>query len=181
MDMSWTSGMSLGMRVALFLLCQAAALTAIVVGLATLDNPIHEEIATFAASWLVYTMMTGFLLGTYDHFHLRRYKSGKVDLIRTWRIAFVPFPPRPIDVRAYFSVTTGASEYANWWDWLIFCILLSAGIIPALIYWYFAIHKTEYFVGLCGEHEHIEEKVYRGWSKERMLEIQQTLGDALTA
>ena len=50
LDMSWTSGMSLGTRVVLFLLCQAAALTAIVVGLATLDNPIHEEIATFASS-----------------------------------------------------------------------------------------------------------------------------------
>ena len=39
----------------------------------------------------------------------------------------------------------------------------------------------EYFVALCGEHEHIEEKVYRGWNKERMAEIQQTLRDALTA
>jgi ssDNA-binding Zn-finger/Zn-ribbon topoisomerase 1 len=181
MERSWDSGMSLRTRVKLFLVCQAAALTAIAAGIAMLDNPIREEIATFIFSWMVYSAMTGFLLGTFDHFHLKRYKSGKVDLTRTWRIGFWPFPAHEIDVRAYYSVTSGAGEYANWWDWLIFFILLSPGIIPALLYWYFAIHKIEYFVGLCGEHEHIEEKVFRGWDKERMLEIQQTLRDALTA
>jgi hypothetical protein len=181
LDMSWDSGMSLPTRVLLFLICQAAAWTAIIVGLATLDNPIGEEIATFVFSWMVYTAMTGFLLGTYDHLHLKRSKSGKIDLTRAWRICFWPFPAQAIDVRAYFSVTSGAGEYANWWDWLIFCILLSPGIVPALLYWYFAIHKTEYFVGLCGEHESLEEKVYRGWDRERMLEIQRTLRAALTA
>jgi DNA-directed RNA polymerase subunit M/transcription elongation factor TFIIS len=180
MDMRWDSGMSLSMRVTLFLVCQTAALTAIIAALATLDNPLHEAIATFAFSWMVYAAMTSFLLGTYDYFLLKRSKSGKTTLTRTWRIAFWPFPAREIDVRAYFSVISGAGEYANWWDWLIFCILLSAGIFPALLYWYFAIHKTEYFVGLCGEHEHLEEKVYRGWNRERMLEIQQTLRDAVT-
>ena len=180
LDMSWDSGMSLPTCILLFLVCQAAAWTAIIAGIATLDNPIREELATFILSWMVYTAMTGFLLGTYDHMHLKRSKSGKTILSRAWRVCFWPFPPREIDVRAYFSVTSGAGEYANWWDWLIFCILLSPGIVPALLYWYFAIHKTEYFVGLCGEHESLEEKVFRGWDKERMLEIQQTLRDALT-
>ncbi len=181
LDVSWNSGMSPLTRVLLFLLCQAAAWTAIIAGIAIFDNPIREELATFGFSWMVYTTMTGFLLGTYDHLQLHRSKSGKVSLTRTWRICFWPFPPREIDMRPYFSVASGAGEYAKWWDWLIFCILLSPGILPALLYWYFAIHKTEYFVGLCGEHESLEEKVFRGWDKEQMLQIQHTLRDALTA
>ena len=180
LEQSWDSGMSPQMRVVLFLLCQMAAITAIAAGFATLDNPIREEIATFVFSWMVYTAMTGFLLGTYDHLDLKRSKSGKVELKKTWRIAFVRFPAHEMDLRAYFGVTSGAAEYANWWNWLIFCFLLLSGIFPALVYWYVAIHKTEYFVGLCGEHESLEEKVYRGWDKERMAEIQQTLRDALT-
>jgi hypothetical protein len=167
-------------RILLFLVCQAAAWTAIIAGIATLDNPLREELTTFILSWMVYTAMTGFLLGTYDHLHLKRSKSGKITLTRAWRVCFWPFPPREIDLKAYFSVTSGAAAYATWWEWLVFCILLSPGIVPALLYWYFAIHKTEYFVGLCGEHESLEEKVFRGWDKERMLEIQQTLRDALT-
>ncbi len=180
-DESWDSGMAPSTRWLLFLICQAAAWTAMIVGFTTLDNDKWEMIATFACSWLIYTAMTGFLLGTYDHLHLKRSKLGKIALSRAWRVCFWPLPPREIDLRAYVSVTCGAAEYATWWEWLIFCCLLSAGILPALIYWYLAIHKTEYFVGLCGEHESLEEKVFRGWDKERMGEIQQMLRDALTA
>ena len=180
LDQSWDCGMSLQLRVILFALCQAAALTAFVLGLATLDNPIGEMIATFIVAWMTYTVMTGFLLGTYEHIHLKRSKSGKIDMTRTWRIAFVPFPAQEIDLRSRFGVTCGADEYAKMWDWIMLAVLLGSGIVPALIFYYFAIHKDRYFVGLCGEHESLEEKIYRGWDREQMLEIQHTLRDALT-
>jgi ssDNA-binding Zn-finger/Zn-ribbon topoisomerase 1 len=181
LDQSWDCGMSLQLRVILFLLCQAAALTAFALGFALLDNPIREMIATFVITWMFYTAMTGFLLGTYEHVHLKRHKSGKIDLSKTWRIGFIRFPPHEIDLRSRFGVTCGADEYAKLWDWIMLFVLSGSGIVPAVIFWYFVIHKTKYFVGLCGEYESLEEKVYRGWDRERMLEIQQTLRDALTA
>jgi DNA-directed RNA polymerase subunit M/transcription elongation factor TFIIS len=181
LDQSWDCGMSLQLRVILFLLCQAAALTAFALGFAILDNPIREMIATFVFAWMTYTVMTAFLLGTYEHIHLKRSKSGKIDLTKTWRIGFVRFPSAEIDLRSRFGVICGADEYAKMWDWLMLIVLLGSGIVPAVIFYYFAIHKTKYFVGLCGEHESLEEKIYRGWDREQMLEIQHTLRNALKA
>ena len=180
-DQSWDCGMSLQLRVILFLLCQAAAVTAFALGFAVLANPIREMIATFIFTWMIYTMMTAFLLGTYEHIHLKRYKSGKIDLRKTWRIGFVRFPSAEIDLRSRFGVMCGADEYAKLWDWLMMFVLFGSGIVPGVIFWYFAIHKDKYFVGLCGEHESLEEKIYRGWNREQMLEIQRTLRDALKA
>jgi hypothetical protein len=179
-DRSWDSGMPLKTRVMLFVLCQAAAVTAIVVGFLTVEDSPAVQIPTFGISWLIYTAMTGFLLGTFDHVHLKRYKSGRVDLVRMWRIGFIPCPREEIDVRAYFGVIDGAVSHAGVWEWFIFIVLLGSGIVPAVIYWYCAIHKTEYTVALTNEHENPEIKVYRGWSQDQMHEIHQTLRDAMT-
>lgn len=179
LERSWDSGTSLRMRIILFLLCQAAALTAIGVGFLTLeDAPV--EVATFAISWIVYTAMTAFLLGTYDHIDLKRFKSGKVDLVRAWRIAFVPVAPEKIDVSDYFGVVAGRGEHAGFFEWVVFFILLGSGVVPALIYYYCAIHQTEYYVALTNEHGNPEVKVYRGWSEERMREVQDALKTAMT-
>jgi DNA-directed RNA polymerase subunit M/transcription elongation factor TFIIS len=179
-DRSWDSGMPLKTRLMLFGLCQVMALTAIIAGFLSIEDSPAVQIPTFGISWLIYTAMTGFLLGTFDHIHLKRYKSGRVDLVRMWRIGFIPCPQEEIDVRAYFGVTNGATAYAGLWEWLVFLILLGSGIVPAVVYWYCAIHKIEFSVSLTNEHENPEIKVYRGWSEEQMQEINQTLRDAMT-
>ena len=180
LERSWDSGMALGTRIVLFLLCQAAALTAIGVGLMVLGDSLSVEVTTFGLSWLVYTAMTAFLLGTYDHGDLKRFRSGRADLMRAWRVGFVPLPPEKIDVRDYFGVSGGSGEGAGFWEWLVFLILLVSGIVPAVVYWYCAIYLTEYYVALTNEHGHPEVKVYRGWSRERMQEIQEALRTAMT-
>ncbi len=180
LERSWDSGMSLWTRILLFLLCQAAALIAIGVGLMELEDSLSVEVATFAVSWLVYTAMTVFLLGTYDHIDLKRFRSGRVDLVRAWRIGFAPLAPEKIDVREYSGVVGGRGEHAGFWEWLVFLILLISGVVPAVVYWYCAIYQTEYYVALTGVHGTVEAKVYRGWSQERMQEIQEALRTAMT-
>ena len=179
-DRSWDSGMPLKTRILLFALCQAMALLAIVVGFLSVEDSPAVQIPTFGISWLIYTAMTAFLLGTFDHIELKRYKSGRVDLVRMWRIGFIPCPQEEIDVRAYFGVIYGSAVHAGFWEWLVFLILLLSGIVPAVVYWYCAIYKTEFSVALTNEHENPEIKIYRGWSQEQMHEIHQTLRDAMT-
>lgn len=180
LERSWNSGISPPMRVVLFLLCQGAALTAIGAAFLTLEDSLSVEIPTFVISYVVYTALTAFLLGTFDHIDLKRFKSGRVDLVRAWRIAFVPLAPAKIDVREYFGVIGGRAEYAGFWEWVVFAILFGSGVVPALIYFYCAIYKTEFFVALTNEHGNPEIKVYRGWNEEQMHEIQEALQTAMT-
>jgi len=78
------------------------------------------------------------------------------------------------------GVANGARSHSGFWEWLIFFNLLGSGIVPAVIYYYCVIHRTEFTVALTDEHGYPEVYVYRGWSEEQMHEVQQTLRDAMT-
>jgi len=176
----WDSGMSLRTRFLLFLLCQLGALAIIAFASTTVEDSLLGEVVTFGFSWVVFTGMTGFILGTFDHIGLKRYKSGRVDLTKAWRVCFYPMPLQKIDVRDYSGVITAARSHGDWLAWLIFIVLLTGGCFPALVYWYCVIYKTEYLVALTNAHETAEIYVYRGWSAEQMDEIKQMLRDAMT-
>lgn len=178
-ERSWDSGMPPRLRRTLFLLCQLAAFMAIVAGFMTVEDPPLIAVPTYGLSWLVYTVMTAFMLGTYDHSELKRHRSGRVELTRTWRFGFIPRQPTKIDVRDYSGVSTGVT-HVDWWEWIIFISLFGFGVVPAIIYWYCAIYKVEYRVALTKDHEVPEIYVYRGWNPEQMHEIKQILRDALT-
>jgi hypothetical protein len=180
LECTWDSGMPLRTRLVLFLLCQAAALIAVGIGFITMEDDLAIAIPTFGLSWIIYTAMTAFLVGTFNHGHLKRYKSGRVDLSLRQRVGFIPMPPKEIDVRAHCGVTTGATANNSLVDWLIFLFLLMSAVFPAIVYWYCALYKINYTVTLTGEHQAPEELVYSGWSEEQMHEIRQALADALT-
>lgn len=177
---TWDSGMPLTTRLILFMLCQAAALIAIGTGLVIFADDLWVAIPTFGLSWMVYTAMTAFLLGSFQTGRLKRYKSGKVDLTLRLRVAFIPMPPKDIDVRAHTGVVSAATANNSAVDWLIFFFLLMSALFPAIVYWYCALYKTTYTVTLTGQHGAPMETVYSGWSEEQMQEIKQALADALT-
>ncbi len=179
-ERSWDSGMPPATRWLLFGLCQAAALIAIAVAYSAVDDSPSVAVPTFLTSWLIYTGMTAFLLGSYDHVFLKRFKSGRVDLIKTLRVAFVPFKPRRIDVREYFGVVGGREAGVGVWEWTICFVLLISGVFPAIVWWYCTIYKVVYTVSLTGQHGAVEVQVYRGWGEEQMTEIQHALRDAMT-
>jgi hypothetical protein len=180
LERSWDSGIPLHMRLALFVLCQAMALVAVGAGFASVDDSPATKVWTFGLSWLLYTTMIAFLLGTFDHFDLKRYRSGRVDLVRTWRVGFIPWPARKIDVRDYFGAVTAVRSHAGMLEWLVFIFLLTNGLLPAVLYWYCAIHQVEYTVALTSFHGTTEVYVYRGWSQEQMTEIKDIVQQAMT-
>ena len=179
-ERSWDSGLPPATRWVLFGLCQAAALAAVAAACFSFPDSPSVAVPTFLFSWLVYTGMTAFLLGSYDHVFLKRSRSGRVELIKTWRIAFIPLAPKAIDVRAYFGVVGGRDAGVGPWEWTICVFLLLSGVFPAIIWWYFTIYKIVYSVSLADEHGAPEVLVYRGWGEEQMNEIRQALRDAMT-
>jgi hypothetical protein len=132
----------------------------------------------FLTSWLVFVVFLTFLLGTFERIELTRDRKGRATLTQTWRYFFVPVPPRRTEVRGFGSISTGQEHEAGFWEWLIFVSLIWFGVVPAIIWWYQAIHKANYFVALTRDHGYPAHYAYRGRSEEQMREIATTLREA---
>jgi hypothetical protein len=158
----WEAGLPAPLRVGIFLACQGLAVIILVMA------AYNDELEGAVFSWFVFTGMLAFLLGTYDWVDLTRNQRGRVVLTKTWRICFVPRPPITFRLSEYEGVATGRDHAADFWDWMVFLTLLGMGVIPGLIWWYFAIHRDRFFVALTAYHGAPEYYLYRGLDEEHM-------------
>jgi hypothetical protein len=136
------------------------------------------DAGVFVGSYLGFTAMMAFLLGTYDHIRLTRDARGRVQLVKTWRFCFIPRPPRTIDVRGFEGVVSGQHRDVSGWDYFIMFFLLISGIVPGLIWFYLAIYKVTFHVSLSRDHGYPEQLVYSGWDQMQMKEVAFALRDA---
>ncbi|HEX5269176.1 MAG TPA: zinc ribbon domain-containing protein [Gemmataceae bacterium] len=125
--------------------------------------------------WVVFTAMTAFLLGTYDHIRLTRNKKGRVRMTKTWTVCFIPRPPQEIDVLDYGGVAHGPRDETSVMEWMILLTLLLAGIIPGLLWLYFVFVRTSFEVSMTKQHGHDELVVYRGSNEKMVVDIAETL------
>jgi hypothetical protein len=132
----------------------------------------------FLVAWLPLTAILCFVLGTYDRVDMVRDARGRVTLTLRWRFCFVPLAPKVVEVRGFEGVVVGRWNDAGFWEWMVLICLLCMGIIPALIWWYHAIHRSQYHVALAASHGRAEVFVYRGRQEEQMNEIAKALCDA---
>src|SRR5262249_57039262 len=109
---------------------------------------------------------------------LVRNTRGRVQLTKTWRICFMPQPTRTIALKEYEGILTGHRRDVDFWDWFMLFMLLGFGLIPGVIWWFYAIHKDSYYVALTRDHGFPDLMLYRGWNQARVLEIATTLRDA---
>lgn len=137
-----------------------------------------DEWSGFAGSWLTFTALLSFLLGTYFHAELTRDRRGRVVLTRAWRICFVRRPAREIDLRPFAGVRINLSREAGFLEWLIFFNLFLYGIIPGVLWWYHVIQTDRYHVALTRDQGYAEEILYRGNDAALAEEVAATLRDA---
>jgi hypothetical protein len=174
-DLSWDSGLPFQWRLIAFAGAMGAAL--IVFGGFSLFY--NGEFLPFVLSWMFFGALMSFLFGTYDRLELRRNRSGRVTLLKRWRFCFVPSKTYDVDVYHYQGVATGRAHNAGCWEWTVLLFLLPPGIVPAAIWWYFAMYRIVYFVALSSEHGFPELYLYRGWSEPRMEEVARLVRDAV--
>jgi hypothetical protein len=136
------------------------------------------DLGIFIGSFLGLTVMLGFVLGTFDRIQLTRDARGRVRLTKTWHICFFARQPQTTEVRGYEGIASGRYRDLGQWDWLIFFFLFLSGVIPGLIWWYFAIHKVNFHASLTRDHGYPAYVVYSGWDEMQMKEIAYTLRDA---
>lgn len=168
----WEGGLPHGQRVGIYLACQLFAL----VGLVTAG--IAGELGVAIPSWLLFSAMLAFLLGTYEWVDLVRDSRGKIRLNKGWRFFFVPRPLPPIKLSEYDGVVSGKDRSADFWDWTVFVILIPFAVFPGILWWYFAINRDSFFVALSQHHGSPSYYLYRGWNQEVTQEIANTIRDA---
>jgi hypothetical protein len=173
-ERTWDADMSLQTRVTIAAAAEGlylvtAAVAALIAGL---------EPWGLVCTWVMFTAMLCFVLGTYDRITLTRTRKGRTKVTKQWRAFFVPLAPVTTDVHGFEGVTTGTWHDAGFLEWLVCINLLPLGLIPAVIYWYNAIYKPHFHVALALDHGHSEVYVYRGRSEEQMNDIADALANA---
>lgn len=134
------------------------------------------ELSAIVPPWLVLTLLSSFLFGTYARLDLLREPSGRVHLSKTWRICFVQQATQPIPLHGYEGLVSGRASEAGSWEHAVFFLLMPT-VIPAFLWWYYAINKVVYHVALARDHGYPAVYLFQGWSEAQRDDIALTLSD----
>lgn len=168
----WDAGMSASRRFGWFFAGQL-----LTVSLGLTGSVLLGELGPFLFSWLLFSGLTAFLLGTWDRIDLTRSRKGHVELSKTWHICFFPTRPTAIDLRLYEGISTSQDHEAGFFEWLVFLGLLPY-LIPAFLWWWVAIRQDTVQVALTRDHGSVAMILYRGWNQEQAQEIAHAVADA---
>src|SRR5207247_10289468 len=104
-DREWEAGWPFERRLAVFLALQIINVTTLVLSV-MVDGSVPVSIFGIVLS----VALQAFLLGTYDRVRVRRNKKGQADITVTWRVGFVPKPPKRIHWQEYEGIAFGQSD-----------------------------------------------------------------------
>jgi ribosomal protein L40E len=166
MQREWESERSLGSRLGLLASAQAFHFFLGWIFFLGFDTFVPAIIA-----WFPLTALLVFLLGTYDHILLKRDSRGRVKLVKTWRVCFIPLEPVVTNVRSYEGVVYGPWREPGFLEWGILLMLLFWGLLPGLIWYYNVFMTPQYMVALARNHGNPEVFVYRGRNVSQMNEM----------
>lgn len=171
-ERTWDGVLPRGWRIGLFAAGQGLAVGGLVGAI------MGERVLTFLFSWLVFTGMTAFLLGTWLRVEVSRDRRGKVRLARRWYVFFFPQPPEEVATHEHQEIVAVSSCEAGLPEWFMFFILLIMGVVPGLLWWYVAIHRGTSHVSVCEDHGFTSVDLYRGFSESVMSDIAHTLHES---
>jgi predicted RNA-binding Zn-ribbon protein involved in translation (DUF1610 family) len=169
----WEAGLPLRHRLLIFLALQIGGLALFW----SFAQP-EDDLLIFAISWLVYVLLTSFVLGTFDRLDVSRNEKGQARVQRRWRICFLPRPAWRIPWRDYEGVVTGRTREGGCLAWLVILGLLPLGVLPAILWWYYFMHRDAHFLALARDHGCPDLILYRGLSEQRVEDMATVLQDA---
>jgi hypothetical protein len=165
-DLQWETGLPFRIRMGIFAAVgSTAVLATLVVGIA------QGEWLTYIITLLIGMVLQAYALGTYSRLNLTRTNRGRVRMMLTWRVGFIPLRTIEVRWREYEGVTARQSGEADFWDLIIFLFLLPWGLIPAIIFWIFMIQPGQFDVALTQGHGYPARILYRGPNQSVAQEI----------
>jgi hypothetical protein len=128
------------------------------------------DVAGFLGSWLLFSFLLAFILGTYERVDVQRSRRGHVTISKVWRFCFYS-KPYAIEWRDYEGIVTGCSYSGDLWSWIAVLSLVPFGIIPGVLFWYYFIHRETFFVALCKDHGYPEMPLLRSPNEQRIKDV----------
>ncbi len=172
----WDDGPTYRTRLAILLVLEALTLPPLLLGFGL-------SFTTFGM-FLTGTVVWTLALGTFTTIDLERKRSTKRNarIHKTWFVGFVRAAVTTVDLRRYTSLTyhhengfIGEDHFAGI---LLFVFLLLLGILPGLIWGYFAFFRSYYSVQLSGDSDVEGLIAYRGMNADQAKEMANTIHDA---
>lgn len=199
-DKTWHEGWAPMLRIQVFVGLQVINFFAAILLMATSSSAFTDfsGICTLTVTNLFQIGLQALIVGSYDMLHVKRTAKGTATLIRTRRIAFIPFTPTKLNWKQSTNVGIVGADVgclAN-----LFCLyfVINAFIYTmigvffspfmlgmALIYfataagfYWFVIRPQRFEVNLCDVYGSTDEKVHRCDDRQQAEEVAFTLADA---
>jgi DNA-directed RNA polymerase subunit M/transcription elongation factor TFIIS len=176
LERHWNTGWSLQARLTTFIIGEIVGFISGSTAMFLTGDP-ATALPTFAVTFLTFTAMWGFLIGTWDSLDLERNRRGQARLTKTFRLYFWTASVTKINLGEFQGVITGRSQDITIWDWLMVFILLTWAIVPGIIFFYLAFFKHTFYAALVRHHGNPEIMLYRGANEEQMKEIAAVVRD----
>lgn len=170
-DQTWEAGFGLKFRLIGFGIFQVVN----VVMFFLIDRVIEDVPATLGG-WFLIALLQAFLLGTFDRVRIQRTTKGKVTITKTWRVGFIPIKPTVLTWRGLEEVGVRRDD-VGLFEWLIFLLLLCDGIVPGILWWWFAIRTDRHAAVLMKDMGAVEHTLYAGTDENKAEEIARTVHD----
>jgi hypothetical protein len=171
-DREWETGWPFQTRLTIFLVFQAINLVTLVISLAQ-DGSI--PVTLFGICFTVF--LQAFLVGTYEKLRIRRNKRGQVEITIQWRLCFVPRAPKKVEWRKNEGVAFGHYDATSVVDWFMLFLLLGAGCIGGILFWWLILRSDRFFAALTRDRGYPETYLYRGMNEKQAKEITQIATD----
>lgn len=172
-DRKWEAGWRYQRRMSLFVVFQilnvVTFLASVILG---------GSLPTSILGIMLTVGLQAFLCGTYDRVRIRRNKKGQAEIIVTWRVCFIPQPPKKLNWKEHEGIAFGHYDAVGVSDWIIVLVLLPMFILPAILFWVYVIRSDRYFAALARDRGFPETYLYRGMNEKQAKEIAQTATDA---
>jgi hypothetical protein len=169
----WVTGWGFQARLIAFIVGEVVAFVS-----GTAAILLGADPCTFVTTFLMFSAMLGFLVGTWETLDLERNTKGRVRLTKTFRLYFFPASVKKINLGEYEGVITGKSHEVTFLDWIMLFILCGFALIPGIIFFYLAFFKHSFYVALVRDHGNPEVTLYRGGNEAQMRDIEHTVRDA---
>ena len=171
-DREWESGWPLQRRIQAFAGMAVLDFVTLVLIIAVDGSAVGGLCGT-----VFFVALQAFLVGTYEHVRIRRNRKGQVEIVKTWRVAFVPMAPQKVDWREKLGVAFGHYDDTTILDWIILVVLLFSTCIGGILFWWFVFHADRFYAALTRDQGYPEIYLYRGLSEAKAREICQTATD----
>src|SRR5262245_1262331 len=121
--------------------------------------------------------LQAFLIGTFEKLTLTRDSKGRVKLTRVWRYAFFPKPAEMVKWRQHDTVSIVQTNEFSIIDLAFAIMLLTYGILPGVLFWWFVIRPDKFTVYLCKDHGFPETPIFRTQNEDLAKEIQTVVSE----